>query len=194
MSINVALKFNNGVILASDKQLTYNGHICCNTGCKISKSKYSNTAIGSCGNKRSIDIVICYIEDLMNYKDILDNVEFDFKYVVTNVVTNLFDLLDRYGNLYKQDNVIYSSNEFITISGNKIFTISGDGSVLEFDNYGCIGSGCDLVRGYLDNLSIDTSKLNEHDAFVHIQNCINKCCKNDIYIDNNIDYIILYNK
>lgn len=189
MSVCIALKYNDGVLLAGDKQMTYGGHLKFNNGVKIQKSTYSNTAVGSCGDKRVIDLIFCNMDDLMEYKDILDNIKIDYKYVVKHIVNNIFSILDRNGCLYKENNVVSTTNEFIVASNENIYLIYQDGSVLECDNYGCIGSGYELVKGYLDTLDLQNLTLDK--AKKIIINCIQQCCNNEIYINDNIDLIKL---
>lgn len=190
MSICVALKYNDGVLLVGDKQMTYGGHFELDTGVKVQKSTYSNTAIGSCGDKRVIDLIFCNMDDLMDYKDILDNIKINYKYVVKHIVNNIFGILDRNGCLYKENNVVSTTNEFIVASDENIYSVYQDGSVLECENYGCIGSGCELVKGYLDSLDLQNLTLDK--AKKILTNCIQQCCKDEIYINGNIDFIVLH--
>lgn len=189
MSVIIALKYNKGIILGADSQIT-NNHIKINNVTKIHESKYSNTAIGTAGSLRVLNLIKS-IDDLMDYKDILDKVELNEKYIVTNIIPKLTNMLEKSGCLYKENNIISTDNEFLIISNKKIFNIGFDFSVLEFDKYASIGSGYELVVGYLDTLNYIPEKTNLDEAIKILETAIKKSCKNEIYINDGIDYINL---
>ena len=56
MSVIIALKYNKGIILGADSQIT-NNHIKINNVTKIHESKYSNTAIGTAGSLRVLNLI-----------------------------------------------------------------------------------------------------------------------------------------
>ena len=57
MSIVIAIKYKNGVLIGSDKQGTC-GNMAVNNVKKIMKSHYSQTALGMAGSIRNMDFVI----------------------------------------------------------------------------------------------------------------------------------------
>lgn len=191
MSIIIALKFNKGIIIAADKQVSY-GNLKEHNAVKIFKSKYSNTAIGIGGDGRGSDIIYSNVDELIEYKDILDKIKIDYKYVVNNIVNNIFHILDKNGNLYKENNTVSCSNELLIISDEKIFHVFSNGALIECNSFGVIGCGYQLVKGYLDGLRYNPDVLEEKEAKSLIETCIKDCCKDDVYIDDNIDYICLY--
>ena len=93
--------------------------------------------------------------------------------------------------MYKENNLISTDNEFLIISNKKIFSIGFDFSVLEFDKYSSTGSGYELVVGYLDTLNYIPEKTNLDEAIKILETAIKKSCKNEIYINDGIDYINL---
>lgn len=188
MSVVIGLKYNNGVVLGADRQGT-SGNIKTHTTKKIYKSIYSNTAWGGVGTLRDIDIISCNIEELMNYKDILDNAELDKRYVVNVIVVRFFNELMKYNRAYKVDNVVDIDSSFLVADSSSIFRIGNDGSVIEYDDYCAIGCGDQLVKGHLDALHLQ--ELSEPEAVDLIHRLIKECCKDDIYIDDNIDIIVL---
>lgn len=191
MSVVVAVKYNNGVILGADRQVTA-GHIKDNKVDKIYKSTYSNTAFGIVGKLRDLDIISCNVDDLMNYKDILDNVKLNKKYVVNVIVVQIFDLLMKYNRAYKIDNIIDIDSSVLVADDYSIFTISPDGSVAEYDTFAAIGCGDELVKGYLTPQNLE--ELSEPEAIDLVKRCIEKACKNDCFIDNDITIINLKHK
>ena len=86
MSIVIGIKYNNGVIVAGDKQST-KGNNARGETIKIKKQKYSNSCFGCVGYSRDTNIIVSH-DEIVNYKDILDNVEIDKNYVVNNIIPN----------------------------------------------------------------------------------------------------------
>lgn len=190
MSVLIALKFKDGVILASDKQVTY-GNIKNDNATKIFKSKYSKTAMGIAGCCRTLDLIFANTEELMDYKDILDNVTLDYKYVVNIIVTDMFKILDKYGCLYRENNIVDTYGEYIVISEDKIFQIFSNGAVIESELFASIGCGVQLVKGYLDGINYNYKQTTESEARHILEICIKQCCKDDVFINSKIDYIVL---
>ena len=190
MSVIIALKYDKGVLLGSDNQCTYNGHLKADNIQKIHLSKYSKSAIGSVGDLR-ISNLICNIDDLMDYKDILDKTELNQRYVVNNIINKLINLFDRSGCLYRENNRIRVDNEFLITSDSKIFMVAFDFSVIEFENYACIGSGNELALGYLDSLKYQPYDTNLNTATQILKTAIQKACNSEIYINDNVDYVWL---
>ena len=192
MSTVVALKYNNGVIIASDRQITSGNMKFNNNVDKIHKSKYSNTAYGMCGSLRDLDLVSCNVDDLMDYKDILDNVTLDKKYIVNKIVSKIFNILIRYNRICKDNDMYSMSDEFIIVDSSNIFIVSEDGSVLEADEFASIGSGYQLIKGYIDALNLSYDRIKESEAEIICVNSISKSCKDEIFVgDSYIDMIIL---
>lgn len=192
MSIVIAIKYNNGVVLAADKQVTNNGHLKNTQTDKIYKSMYSNTAYGVVGRLRDLDILSCNIDDLLDYRDILDKVKLDKKYVVNKIVVQIFDLLLKYNRAYRIDNIVDIDSEILVADAYNIFSIVKDGSVLEHDKYCAIGCGEELVLGYLDSLTLN--ELSKTEAIDLINKCIKKTCQNDCFINDEVSMIILEQK
>lgn len=188
MSIVVAIKYNNGVVIGADTQVTFSNtkH---NSFKKIYKSKYSNTAWGGVGKARDIDLISCNVDDLLDYPDILEKVKLDKKYVVNQIVIKIFDILMKYNRAYRIDNIVDIDSRFIITDSDKIFEICTDGAVVEYDKFCAIGCGSQLAQGYLDSINLDgLSRLEAEDL---IQKVIKDACKNDCYIDDNVDIIVL---
>lgn len=192
MSIVIALKCKDAVILASDRQATY-GPTKSHSMNKLFHSDYSNTAIGISGATRDANLIECNMVDLMDYKDILDKVKLDLKYVVNNIVTSLFEIANRYHRLIKDENNF--DYEALVVSSENIFRIFSDGSVLEYDYFCCIGSGEQLGNGYLETIDKNSiSNMDVDSAINYIKKTIKESCNNHIYVDDNVDFMIIRKK
>ena len=185
MSIVIGIKYNNGVIVAGDKQST-KGNNARGETIKIKKQKYSNSCFGCVGYSRDTNIIVGH-DEIVNYKDILDNVEIDKNYVVNNIIPNLFNLYRNNNRVTNKEGIEYLNNEFIYCTSNKLFSIDADGAVTEYNDYVASGCGEDYVGGYLNN--IDLGNLTKSEAIEVVNNAIKKACKNDPYINGNIDII-----
>lgn len=186
MSVVVAIKYDKGMLLGADRQIS-SGHLALGETQKVYKSQYSNTAWGSVGCLRILDLISCNVDDLMSYKDILDKVELDKPYVVNVIVPKIFIKLKEYNQAYLENNLLSIDNQFLVCDYDSIFKIDTDGSVIEFDKYYAIGSGYELVLGnlqssYKEDLDLDT-------AVDLLIDSIRKSCKNELYINSNIDII-----
>ena len=186
MSVVVAIKYDKGMLLGADRQIS-SGHLASSETQKVYKSQYSNTAWGSVGCLRILDLISCNVDDLMSYKDILDKVELDKPYVVNVVVPKIFIKLKEYNQAYLENNLLSIDNQFLICDYDSIFKIDTDGSVIEFGKYYVIGSGYELVLGnlessYKEDIDLDT-------AVDLLIDSIRKSCKNELYINSNIDII-----
>ena len=191
MSVVIAIKYKDGIIIGADKQVSYNYHLKCDNLLKIKKSKYSNTAIGFSGAVRIANIIFNEVDDLLDYKDILDNVNLDSNYVY-QISEKFIHILYNHKAIPAINNCIDDMfADFLIVSNKNIYKICPDGSVIEFDNYGVIGCGSELVKGYLDTIN-NFNKLTESEAKQLIKNSIEKSCKDSIKINDKIDYISLY--
>lgn len=186
MSVVVAIKYDKGMLLGADRQIS-SDHLASGEAQKVYKSQYSNTAWGSVGCLRILDLISCNVDDLMSYKDILDKVELDKQYVVNVVVPKIFIKLKEYNQAYLENNLLSIDNQFLICDYDSIFKIDTDGSVIEFGKYYAIGSGYELVLGnlessYMEHIDLDT-------AVDLLIDSIRKSCKNELYINSNIDII-----
>lgn len=188
MSVIIALKNKEGVILGADKQST-RGDSALNTT-KIKQMEYSKIGIGTAGYTRDGNILCC-TEEIINYGDIIKKIDIDFRYVVNNIVPTLFNIFRANKRIILNEGIEYFKSEFLLVTNDKIFNIFGDGAVLEDDTYGVIGCGEDNIYGYLDTIpNIESLTMKESEKI--IEKAIRLACKKDIYINDNIDIIKLY--
>lgn len=193
MSVVVAIKYKDGVVLAADRQAT-SGNIKIDNASKLYKSTYSMTAIGMVGRSRDADLISCQIDDLMEYKDILDKVKIDKKYVVNIIVPKIFNILMKYNRAHKESEIVELDSSFIVVSNERLFKIFFDGAVIEYDNFATVGCGNQLAQGYLESQNIDNTKLTQEEAVQLAKECIFKACKDDVFISNDYADILILNK
>lgn len=187
MSVIIALKYKNGVLIGADKQSSYY-NTKYNNVTKINKTKYSNNCIGVTGALRDANIILNE-DELMNYIDILDKKEVNFKYVVNTIVPNLFEILRKNHRVNSIHNVETLESTFIYCTSKNLYVIYDDGAIIEGEKFITIGCGSEAVKGYLSTLNLEN--LTREEATKIVQNSIQKSCKDDIYINDKIDLIYL---
>jgi len=176
MSVVVGYISGDRVIMGCDSQVSigYNKHALTNrNNFKIFKpTKNNDVLIGLCGNLRDLNLLYCveeYIEELANYKDIVD-----FKYIVTKVVPKIFEILK--DMLIEDGNKIkYMSSILLFAYKNQLYEIGHYGEVTQIDNFCAIGSGEELAEGYL-NCCTD---IKDEDKVI---SSIASACKSSLYV------------
>lgn len=191
MSVIVALKFNNGVVIGADRQCTiYNSWK--EESIKIKKFEDSNTVIGISGSANDF-IPLIYTDEIIDYKDIYKKTNIDGKYIYENVIPNLFKILREHNCVYKEDGIEYINSDFILANCNGIYVIGGDKSLYEKDFYYTIGCGLDSVNGYF-NVELDGKKpedISQEQAEEYVKNAIVKACKTDCFVGMGCDIFTL---
>lgn len=187
MSVIVGIKYNKGIVIGADSQSTAGGKKLENAT-KIKKTKYSNCCVGTCGCTRDGNILVTK-DELMEYKDILERKEIDFNYIVNIIVPNIFKTLRDNHRIALIDNIENSKSKFIYCTSKKMFKIWCDGAVTEHNDFITLGCGEDLVEGFLNTLNFENINLEE--AKVIIETAIKQSCKDDIYINDKITWVVL---
>ena len=190
MSVVVALKFKDGVIIGSDRRVTTSYHTYQDDAAtKIHMTQYSNHDIGTVGYLRTLN-VISTVDEFMEYKDILDGDKVDFKYLVKTIVPKLIKTLEN--NRILDELECTSNSNFIYATNEKIFTIGGDFAVIEHPYWAAVGCGQDLVAGLLSVAEPeDFENMDAENALGMIEGCISKACKSDNAISEEFDFFIL---
>lgn len=187
MSVIVGIKYNKGIVIGADSQSTAGGKKLEDT-IKIKKTKYSNCCVGTCGCTRDGNILVTK-DELMEYKDILEKKEIDFNYIVNIIVPNIFKTLRDNHRIALIDNIENSKSKFIYCTSKKMFKIWCDGAVTEHNDFITLGCGEDLVEGFLNTLNFENINLEEAKAI--IKTAIKQSCKDDIYINDKITWVVL---
>lgn len=196
MSLIVAIKTEEGIVMGCDTQVSYGGNkysLSDNTSCKIwNIINCPNGLMGSVGMLRDSQIISAHAIIDPN-KIITDSIDFD--YVVCDLYTTICNILESYHRIslepvYDKDGSFIPpvlNNEFIFAYKNIAYHISQEGCVRIIDDYLVIGSGSDIATGVLDS---NYSKPPEE----RIVEAISCCNKNTLYIDNNVILFYTYEK
>lgn len=191
MSVVVAIKTLTGVVVAADKQVT-RGCLTDKTS-KLHAFEYSNTAIGTVGTLRDANVVGVK-DELISYKDILQNKDVDLEYVISKVVPELIETLQASSRVTEKNGVLSTDSAFMFCTPKRIFIIEGDFSVIEAeDGYAAIGCGDEKVYGYLSNCEIFET-LTRKEAEKLATDAIQKACDKDPYIGLGYDMLFLEEK
>jgi ATP-dependent protease HslVU (ClpYQ) peptidase subunit len=178
MSVVVAIKENGRVTIGADSQVTKGG-----TRRTLSNpNNYKvwrvlgteNCMMAHVGLVREANVIRVargLIPELAQLKD-----EIDFSFVVKHLVPALFEELEEYRVIKGGSEPPRFDSSFIFAYKDKLFYISGNGTVIEVDDYCAIGSGeCEAIGSLL---STEGEPCEER-----IKKAIKASAANDIYVD-----------
>ena len=178
MSVVVAIKENGRVTIGADSQVTKGG-----TRRTLSNpNNYKvwrvlgteNCMMAHVGLVREANVIRVargLIPELAQFKD-----EIDFSFVVKHLVPALFAELEEYRVIKGGSEPPRFDSSFIFAYKDKLFYISGNGTVIEVDDYCAIGSGeCEAIGSLL---STEGEPCEER-----IKKAIKASAANDIYVD-----------
>lgn len=182
MSVVIAIKDKNKIILGCDSQVTQGGNknVLSKDSCKIFNIKNCpNGILGSVGGLRESQILQCQ-DNLIDELKILKN-EINYKYCVLDLFDKIYKVLLNKNMIYKKDAeyVNYTNNEFIFAYKDTAFLISAFGCIVEIEDYLVIGSGEEVAIGVLENNKNKTPET-------RIREAIKVCSEKTLYIDNNV--------
>ena len=178
MSVVVAIKENGKVIIGADSQCTRGG-----TRRTLSNPNnykawrvlgVDNCIMAHVGLVREANVVrVAYdlVPEIVRLKD-----EVDFSFVVRHVVPRIFDELIDSRVVNGSSIPLKLESSFLFAYKDKLFYISGDGTVIEIDDYCAIGSGEYEAIGSL----LSTAGESSEDR---IKKAIKASCASDIYVD-----------
>lgn len=172
----------------SDRQITRYGSSIKDNINKIQKVEGSNIAIGGVGYLRELQQIFKISRNIFNISDELTQNE-------------CIQALGKLTNLYRENYFIEPSQivdhllgTFIAIDSYNINVIDSDLAVLSGFEYYAIGSGEDLVMGYLNTefKDISPSTMDYLEVKKILEDAIKISCKDVCSIDDNLDLIALY--
>lgn len=188
MSVVIALKFKNGVILGNDKQVTMGWNKKENAITKVRKFEEKQMAIGGVGTIRELQKIFT-IE-----RGLLENVTRLSEANCVGVVNNITGEYRKNGYVGREEVVDSLDGSYIFADAYNINYVAFDLGVIPDLDYFAIGCGNDLAMGYL-NVELKDKNVNElsiADARVLLVNAIKTACKDSIGIDTNINITPLY--
>ena len=182
MSLVVAIKDRNRIVLGADKQASTGGtkdH----TNTKIWKlEELPGALIGSVGSARASQII--QYSQVIDKNLITDNI--DTTFVVRVLAPTLANGLRANGIVVEAGEggkCDMMPNAFIFAYKDRAWTIWHDLSVSEIEEYFAIGSGSDVARGVL----FATPEKNPFDRIV---TSIEAAAESTLYVDNGIDLLV----
>lgn len=196
MSLVVAIKTDEGIIMGCDSQVSYGNNkysLLDNSSCKIwNIINCPYGLMGSVGYLRDSQLISAH-SVIDPDKIIAESIDFD--YVVCDLYSCLMDILASYHRIsleptFDEHGIFIPptlNNEFIFAYKDMAYQISQEGSVRTIDDFLVIGSGAEIATGVLDN---NKNKPPEE----RIIEAISTCNTNTLYIDNNVVLFYTYDK
>ena len=189
MSVVIAAKYRDGVVIASDRQVT-SGTLKHNNATKIHKFKYSNSAIGVVGYLRDCNLMRV-MEEIVPYKDILDKISITEDYVTRVFVPAIYNYMNTNHRINTGEENGTMNSIMLYATKDRIFEIGEDFSVIENeDSYLTIGCGNTKIIGYMASIG-DTSHYSKKDITVLLENAIKRACDKDAFINDKIDFVYI---
>lgn len=183
MTVLVAVKFKDGVVLGADRRCSGSYSKIKGGVQKILPMKYSNSAIAFCGECADFT-AIKKRGELVNYKDILDNVDINHDYVQNTISKIIYDAQVSNHRIDPSQYSAMGRSSYIFITGERIFTIENDFFVIEHSNYATKGCGQDCAEGFLETEldSLNSEDLSEEAAVQIVTTAIEKACTNQLFV------------
>lgn len=185
MSLIVAIRDKNRIVLGADKQMSC-GNSKNHLTTKIWEVPSLNGAImGSVGSARATQVV--QYADIIDKNMIYNNI-IPTEFIVNSLIPNLKALLKANNiNITTPDDspCELMPNSFIFAYYNRAWLINSDFTVIELFNYEALGSGADIAKGAL-YASFDKT------PFERIILGIDAAAENTLYVDNEIEILTTY--
>lgn len=186
MSLVVAIKDNNRIVLGADKQVSteFNKDHTCTKIWAV--PELPGACMGGVGSARANQII--QYSQIIDKNDV-DEDNFDTGYVVTKVVPSIVATLKANGmdcELKDAPSVLTCPNTFLLAYKDKAWLIWNDLSVSELDEYLAIGSGADVATGAL-------FATKDENPFERIVTCIDAAAETTLFVDNGVDLLATVN-
>ena len=178
MSLVIAIKDNDRIVLGADKQASI-GDSKEHTFTKLWDVIGLNGAVmGGVGTARASQILQYWNIIDKNYLD--EKGEFDTDYVVNVLTQNIVEALKANGVVVEDDKGVIIPNSFIFAYKDRAWMIYSDLSVGEIDDTLAIGSGSEIAKGVL-------YATKDKSPFERIITSIQAASENTLYVDDNVD-------
>lgn len=191
MSVVVAFKYKDGMIIGADKRVTMYGRLHEDSVSKIFPTKFSGHAVGCVGYLRHANL-LSIREELIDCRDILEGTTIDLSYMVGVTVPTLIEYLKDANGLDNPEGFCAWGSEMLYVTKERIFHIGSDFAVMEHSPWAAIGCGMEMVSGVLSNYDEkDFEKLKEKEAISLMESCISYGCSKDNMVSQDFEYILL---
>jgi ATP-dependent protease HslVU (ClpYQ) peptidase subunit len=180
MSVVVAIKKDGIIYMGADSQVSRGG-----TRTTLSNPNnykiwalrdVDNCLMGAVGTLRANNIIKVADDLIPEIVDIKQAVS--FRFVVKHLVPRMFDELDEYKVLTKDnDDTVHMDASFLLAYHDRLYSIDRYGSVIEVDDFCAIGSGANEALGSL------LSTIDEKDPVERIKTAIKASAAHDLYVD-----------
>lgn len=188
MSVVVACKFKNGVVMASDRRVSRYLEGIDDKINKSMKIENKNMLIGGVGYLKDLQNMFFISNEL--FKEVIEANE---KQLLKALYTKLTPLYR--DNMFIEANQVAKFNsQFIVADPYHINLLSGDLSLIPDFDYYAIGCGEDLVMGHL-NVEFKNKKpetMEQKDIIKILKDSIKVACKDSLGIDDNVDIYVAY--
>ena len=184
MSLVVAIKDRDRIILGADKQISLGNNLFHNSTKIWAVEELPGAIMGGVGLARASQIVQYSRIIDKNFLNDFDSLDTD--YIVNVLTTNIAAALKENGVVVDKapdSECLMMPNAFIFAYRDKAWMILNDFSVTEIDDYLAIGSGADVARGVLF-----TTRSNNN-PFDRIVTCIDAAHDSTLYVDNGLDIL-----
>lgn len=152
MTCIAGLKTKYGTIIGADTRASDSVGNFSDGVLKVFQFPYGRQGIACCGSVKALNYV-SVLDSLIDYKDILDNINIDLNYMIRNISPVL--------EVIQEETKESGNSVFIVGTDKKLFTVYGDASVIEeikpFCAQGSNGSAAlsVLEAGYHEDIDID---------------------------------------
>lgn len=186
MSLVIAIKDKDRVILGADKQTSCGGTKTHDAVKVWELSEFPGAVMGSVGLLRVTQII--QTSQILELNDLLNGGGPSTAFIINSVVPRILNLLESRGvkcdaTVNRDLDMSRIPNSFVLAVGDKVWEISTDLCVTEIENYVAIGSGEDVARGCLFATKEDKN------PFKRISVAIDAAADSTLYVDRDIDFV-----
>jgi ATP-dependent protease HslVU (ClpYQ) peptidase subunit len=178
LSVVVAIKEGDTIWMGCDSQVTQ-GYTkrTLESMKKIWKpEKEKDVLMGVVGAVRDLNILSIeeeWIEELIKMKN-----EVNYKYIIKKIIPKIFTTLSDSGRLYNKDGVKFIESNIVFAYQDKMFSIHGDGAVMESEDIIVDGSGRRLCLGAWNSIKDKDFSIKEK-----LVEVVKSACESDLYVN-----------
>lgn len=186
MSVVIAVKVGNKVLMGGDCQVSYGGNKATLISPNLMKvwevEGHPNTIMGGVGALRDLNIAYANDEYYDTTRDALGQ-ELNFKFMVNEVVPNVMNLFSEHGRTVNDAGIIrLNDSAFLFAQKDKCYQIDSDGCIMELSYEGeciAIGSGATIAQSAYRALEdIDSISTEEK-----LKRALVRACEEDLHVN-----------